>query len=112
MSDTPEEHEPRTEAKRVRREGLGDALAAAIDTPLRPHQAGRKRRREDGPSGTLSQTSYSDAESATCTDADHVSEEGPIDLGLKLAEFPSDLLVLLAERRSGTRWRCSSQRHT
>ena len=175
MSNTPEEHEPRTDAKRFRREGLVDvglplaefpsdlfdllahpsptyandshsddsrrmhahvhvqphsslgqqlsditvvplsprhaprppssssrrppvhALAAAIDAPLPPHQAGQKRRREDEPSETLSQTSYSDAESATCTDAGHISEEGPIDLGLKLAEFPSDLLVFLAE---------------
>jgi len=42
MSNTPEEHEPRTDAKRVRQEGL-------------------------------------------------------VDVGLPLAEFPSDLLVLLAE---------------
>ena len=159
----PEEHEPRTDAKRARREGLVDvgmplpefpsnlfdmahpsptyaadrhknmqphssfgqqlsdttvvppaprhaprppssdssrrpevrALAAPIDAPLsHPHQAGQKRRREDE---TLSQPSYSDAESVACTDAGHVGEEGPIDLGLKLAEFPSDLLVMLAQ---------------
>ena len=45
----------------------------------------------------MSQPSYSDAESVACTDAGHVGEEGPIDLGLKLAEFPSDLLVMLAQ---------------
>ena len=131
MSSTPEEHEPRTGAKRARREGLVDAgmplpkfpsdrfdilahssptyaddrhknmqphssfgqqllditvvspapkhapqppssssrrplvrvLAAAIDAPL-PDQAGQKRRKEDAPSETLSQTPYSDAESS------------------------------------------------
>ena len=147
MSNTPEEHEPRTDAKRFRREGLVDvglplaefpcdlfdllahpsptyandshsddsrrmhvqphsslgqqlsditvvplsprpaprppsssrrrppvhALAAAIDAPLPPHQAGQKRRREDEPSETLSQTSYSHVESATCTDAGHIT---------------------------------------
>ena len=32
-----------------------------------------------------------------CTEAEHVSEDGLVDVGLKLAGFPSDLLVLLAE---------------
>ena len=120
MSSTPEEHEPRTDAKRARLEGRVDAgmlpefpsnffdtLAHPSPTyeddghkHMQPHSSGQKRRREvpeDAPSETLSQTSYSDAESVACTDAGDVSEEGPIDLGLKLAAFPSDLLILLAQ---------------
>ena len=133
MSNMPEEHEPRTGANRPRREGLVDAgmlpafpsdrfdtLAHPSPTyaddrhnNMQPHSSGQKRRREDAPSETLSQPSYSDAESVACTDAGHVSEEGPIDLGLKLADLPKDLLVqVLLARRSGTRCRCSSQRHT
>ena len=36
-------------------------------------------------------------EPEACTDARHVSGESPIDIGLKLAAFPSDLLLQLAE---------------
>ena len=55
-------HAPQPPSSSSRRP-LVRVLAAAIDAPL-PDQAGQKRRKEDAPSETLSQTPYSDAESS------------------------------------------------
>ena len=57
----------------------------------------REQRNEQRAPHTFNAMTGTPEEPEACTDARHVSGESPIDIGLKLAAFPSDLLLQLAE---------------